>query len=324
MTDYMPHPIALVPGERVGDWIIRRKLGAGAFGAVYLVDYEGDPFAIKFALRRIQSDDLNQTAARLRKEFASLLRVRHPNVVRTYGCGHWPHPKTGYSYVLMDFVDGLTLHEWRRRCVPTFRQMCQLFSTIALALDALDREHVRHRDVKGSNILVRFSDGEPVLVDFGSANYPHAARITEGPLPPATPHCRSPESIRFHRTHYRDPNAYYDYQLTDDLYSLGVTLYEMLAGRAPFSLDLPRELLNIEIEERVPPSPSTVDERISASLSRLALRLLEKRPQDRHQTGQSLHDEFQSIMRTESALMEEKVLVRPVDLISPEEPDEEA
>lgn len=322
MSGYAPHPVALVAGERVGDWIIRRKLGAGSYGAVYLVEYEGEPFAIKFSLRRPESgDDLNQTGARMGKELASLLRIRHPNIVRLYGFGRWPHPTKGFCYLLLEYVDGLTLHEWRRKVVPTFRQVFGVFSALALALEALDREQIRHRDVKGANILVRSKGGQPVLVDFGSSQYPQGVRLTEGPLPPATPHYRTPESLRFYRQNYRNPEAHYISQVTDDLYSLGVALYEVLVGRAPFSLDLPRELLNIEIEQRVPLAPSTFDERISSAMNQVALRLLAKRPEDRPQTGQALNDELQSLLRDGGAVLDERILVRPVDLITTE-PDE--
>lgn len=324
MTVYTPHPVALVSGERVGEWLIRKRVGAGSFGAVYQVECEGELFALKFSLRHPESgDDLNQTAARLDKELACLVQVQHPNIVRTYAYGRWPHPIKGYPYLLMDYVDGLTLHDWRQRLAPTFRQVFELFGKLALALDALDRVHLRHRDVKGSNILVRSKDGEPVLIDFGSGHHTQGVRLTEGPLPPGTPHYRTPESLRFQRLYYRDPNARYPFQLTDDLYSLGVALYEMLAGRAPFSPDLPREVLNIEIERRVPLSPAKFDERLSLAMCQLALRMLEKRPEDRPQTGQAVHEQVQALLREGGALLDEKVLVQPLDLITTEPESEE-
>jgi serine/threonine protein kinase len=319
MSSYTPHPVALVTGERVGDWLIRKRVGAGSFGAVYLVECGGELFALKFALRHPESgDDLNQTAARLQKEMACLLQIQHPNIVRTYAYGRWPHPKTGYPYLLMDFVDGLTLHDWRQQLAPTFRQVFELFAKLALALDALDREQLRHRDVKGSNIMVRSRDGEPVLLDFGSAHYAQAVRLTEGPLPPGTPHYRSPESLRFQRQSYRDPKAHYLFRLTDDLYSLGVSLYEVMVGRAPFSPNLPREVLNIEIERRPAPSPASFDERLGSAMCQLVLRMLEKKPEDRPQTGQAVHEALQLVLRDGGALLDEKVLVQPVDLLTTE------
>jgi serine/threonine-protein kinase len=177
--------------------------------------------------------------------------------------------------------------------------------------------------VKGANILVRASDGEPVLVDFGSAHYAQGVRLTEGTLPPGTPHYRTPESIRFHREHYRERDSHYVFQLTDDLYSLGVTLYEVLAGRSPFLPDLPREVLNAEIERRIPPSPSLFDERITLAMSQLVLRMLAKTPAGRPQTGQALYEEIQALLRDEGGVLDERLPTQPVDLVTTENDSEE-
>jgi serine/threonine-protein kinase len=319
MSEHVTHPGFLVSGERVGQWVIRKRLGAGSFGAVYLVECEGDLFALKFSLRRPESDDLNLTAERLRKELACLLQIEHPNVVRTYAFGRWPHPAQGYSYLLMEHVDGVTLHEWRRRATPTFRQVLELCSKLALAVDALDHEQIRHRDLKSANILVRSRDSEPIVVDFGSADYVHGVRLTEGPLPPGTPHYRSPESLRFHRLHSGDPKAHHPFKVTDDLYSLGVVIYELLAGQLPFPLELPREVLNIEIEFKVPRPPRFYDERVSPAVSELVMRLMAKKPEDRPQSGRALYKELQALLRDGGPELDARVRGESADLPSTEE-----
>jgi serine/threonine protein kinase len=244
------------------------------------------------------------------------MQIRHPHIVRAYAFGRWPHPVLGHPYLLMDYVDGLPLHEWRQQKAPSFRQVFEVISLMAQTLDALDDAEIRHRDVKGSNILVRSSDGKPVLVDFGSAHYSLAVSLTNSALPPGTPHYRTPEALRFYREHYQDPTAHYSFRLTDELYALGVAFYELLAGRAPFSPDLPREILFAEIERRVPPAPSTFDPRISPAMDRIVLQLLEKKPEARFQLGQELNEDLQACVRDSGALMDERVQVRPLDLIT--------
>lgn len=318
MSEYVAHPGYLVAGERVGDLLIRKRLGAGSFGAVYLVEYEGDLFALKFALRHPESDDLPQTGLRLRKELACLLQIQHPNIVKTYAYGRWPHPSQGYPYLLMEHVEGPTLYHWSRKAEPTFRQTLVLFSKLALAVDALDHEHLRHRDLKSTNILVRSKDMEPVVVDFGSADYLQGVRLTIGPLPPGTPHYRSPESLRFHRMYSGDPKAHYTFRVTDDLYSLGVVLYEVLAGQLPFLPDLPREVLNVEIEFKVPRPPSVFDERIPKPLSELVMRLLAKKPESRPQTGRALYEELQALLREGDSALDQKIIAQPTDIVTTE------
>jgi serine/threonine-protein kinase len=314
------HPSTLVAGEWVGPWHIVQRLGSGSFGTVYKVECEGDHFALKFSLRRAESDelDMNRTDARLRKELACLVRVQHPNVVRLHAFGCWPHPTRGYHYLLMDYVQGTTIQRWTEQKVPTIRQALHVFDRLALALDAVHGEGVVHRDLKASNILIRESDDEPVLVDFGSGDHAHGAPITTGPLSPGTPHYRSPEALRFLRENFHTPGVRYMFRATDELYSLGVALYEVLTGRPPFSPQLPWEILNAQIESRVPLAPADFDKRIPSAVSALVMRLLAKRPEDRPQSGQQLHEEIQVLMDTVGSALEGRVLVRTPDLITTE------
>jgi serine/threonine protein kinase len=312
------HPSVLVAGEWVGAWHILGRLGSGGFGSVYKVECEGEFFALKFGLRRAESEDGNMTDARLRKELACLMRIQHSNVVRIHAFGCWPHPIKGYPYLLMDYVEGFTIQRWTEEKQPTIREALHLFDRLALALDAVHQAGVVHRDLKAANILVREADDEPVLVDFGSGDYPQSRPITQGVLAPGTPHYRSPEALRFQRENLYSPGSRYIFSATDELYSLGVALYEVLTGRPPFSPQLPWEVLNAQIEGRVPVAPCDIEKRIPVPVSQLVMRLLSKRPQDRPQSGQQLHEEIQKLMDTVGPPLEGKVFVRTPDVITTE------
>jgi serine/threonine-protein kinase len=309
MASRVVHPIALVEGEWVGPWRIVQKLGSGSYGAVYKVECEGDFFALKLALRRAGSQDENQTDARLRKELACLVRIHHPNVVKLHAFGCWPHPIEGYPYLLMDHVPGVTIRQWAEQRVPTVRMALHLFDRVALALDAVHREGVVHRDLKPSNILVREDDDEPVLVDFGSGDHVLAPPITTNTLSPGTPHYRSPEALRFCRENCHTPGVRYIFRTTDEVYSLGVALYEMLTGRPPFQPELPWEVLNLQIESRLPLAPASFDRRIAPAVSALVMRLISKRPEDRPQSGQEMHEAIQEVMGSVGPALENRVLV---------------
>jgi serine/threonine-protein kinase len=301
----MQHPFHLMPDMMVGPFRIQARLGAGGFGAVFRVEYGGEQYALKFAVHGPDSEDLNRTDARARRELACLLLIEHPHVVRVWAHGRWPHPRNGYHYIVMDYVEGLTLTEWVRQTRPPLRQVLRLFDTLALTLEALHAKDIHHRDLKGSNILVRARDGEPVLVDFGAGELTEVASpLTEGPLPPGTPHLRTPEALRFHREQYADPTAHYPFQPTDDLYALGATLYEALTGAPPFPPTLPREVLTSLIEREMPPSPAALNPQVPPALGALVLRLLAKRPEERPPSGQVLHELLQALLHDGSPTLE--------------------
>ncbi|MFP2908379.1 serine/threonine protein kinase [Pyxidicoccus sp. 3LFB2] len=292
------HPLTLRPGMTVGPWLIQAQLGSGAFGIVFEVEHAGQRHALKFALRGPGSDDLNHTDARAAKELACLLQAVHPNVARVWAHGRWPDARTGFHYVVMDFVEGSTLDGWVKQARPSARRVARVFARLARALGELHARDVVHRDLKPSNILVRAADEEPILVDFGSADHAEALPLTEGALPPGTPHYRSPEALRFHREHHARPDAHYPFRATDDLYALGVTLYEVLAGAPAFSPTLPRDILIEHIEERLPPRPSEVNPRVPEALEAIVLRLMRKRARERYAHGEALHAALEEALRT--------------------------
>lgn len=283
--NFQVRPDALGPGTEVGTWRVVERLGVGGFGAVYRVEdmaRPGEFYALKLALR--PGDE------RAEREVTLLMvKAVHPNVVRFHACGRWPHPRTGYLFFVMDWVDGRPLDAWAEEANPTFRELAQAAGRVALAFHALHEEGVRHRDVKPVHILIREADGEPVLIDFGIGDYAGAATITEQALPPGTLALRSPEAVRFHRENHGRPGARYEYQPTDDLYALGVSLYRVVTGHYPFPPHLPPDMLYLVIEGQTPPAPADFNRRTPPALSDVIMRLLAKKPQERYPTGAELH-----------------------------------
>jgi serine/threonine-protein kinase len=282
----MVHPDSLPPETLVSGWRVLGKSGRGGFGAVYRVEdaaRPGEVYALKMALR------LGDPRAE-RETTLLLTKAIHPNIVRLHGHGRWPHPKEGYHYIVMDYVEGPTFIEWVESANPTFHQLGAVLDKLALALGFLNEHDAWHRDVKPENILVRARDGEPVLLDLSVGDYEGADTLTDQPLPPGTLHCRSPEALRFNRQNWGRKGAHYEYKATDELYALGVTAYRALTGHWPFPLELPRELIEDAILWRVPPSPDTVNRRVPAALASLVMKLLDKDPKARPQSGRELHE----------------------------------
>ncbi len=270
-------PVEISPGTEVRGFVLEAKLGAGGFATVYRARRGERRYALKF----IRTTVAGRWAQR---EVDILQRLSHPNVVGFEGCGFWPDDTHEYSLVIMDYVEGRRLDEWAQEENPDARQVALKLLGVGRALAALHREKVVHRDVKEPNILVRASDGEAVLVDFGVAGGEQLRRVTRELLPPGTPEYRSPEAWRFFREHARGEQAHYEPGPGDDVYALGVVLYWLLTGRLPCEGATLEEQVEATLHQ-VPVSPRELNPRVPQALSAVCMRMLEKWPEQRYRDG---------------------------------------
>ncbi len=280
------NPNTLPPGTVVGgSWRLLERLGAGGFGVVYKVEALNAPgryFALKLSHHPHEP--------RSKRELILLMdKAVHPHVVAVHAWGRWPDIITGHFFFVMDWVPGPAFHLWADLHNPSFQQLADAARRVSLILDALHAMGVLHRDLKPEHLLMRGPQGDPVLIDLGSGDYPGAPTLTTGPLPPGTLHLRSPESVRFHQRHWRRLDVRYAFEPTDDLYALGVCFYRAATGHYPFSPEWPPDVLCAAIASQQPPAPSAVNPRVPPALDGVILRLLEKDPEQRFQTGAQLH-----------------------------------
>ena len=296
-------------GARVGAYEIIEQLGQGGGGYVYKAERGGRYYAVK-VLNTLDLDGWT------RREVTALVNLPLPNVVRFVGYDRWPNAETGYPCIVMEFVSGLPLDLWALRNNPSTRQALTIFLKTTQALREVFRLGVLHRDIKESNIVIRAHDGEPILIDFGFSSVAGVPTVTgPGRLPPGTPEYRSPEAMRFLAGMTEEDS--YTYSLSDELWSLGVTLYWLLTDVLPFG-DRKEPGLNARIRLESPAHPCMVAPRLPEAASRLCLRMLEKDPRARFQT----HDEICSAV--EALLVEhEGDSSWDVPLIDPESPHEE-
>ncbi|RYZ44645.1 MAG: serine/threonine protein kinase, partial [Myxococcaceae bacterium] len=286
-------PTSLKPGQMVDGWRVVKPLGSGSFGAVYLVEKDGQQFALKMAMRRASSGDAEQTDARLLREMVCLVQVSgHPNIVSPHAYGRWNDATRGWLYVVVDYVEGYTLGEWLEKMHPTAHEVTALFVKLASALAHVHSRGVFHRDLKLSNILVRASDGEPFLLDFGVGSYAQAPELTEGPMPPGTRRYRSPEATKFLREHGEESEARYEFKATDDIYALGICLYDLLTIARPWS-ELPSMLLGGRLEL---PAPHSLNPRVPAALSAAVLHFVARAPEKRPPTAEVMKRELAALL----------------------------
>ncbi len=260
-------PPSAAPGgeavpRRIGDFRILRRLGEGGMGEVYLAEQER-PIRRTVALKVIKWGlDSEQVLARFESERQALALMDHPAIARVYQAGA---TETGRPYFVMEHVPGLPITDYCDRHRLDVDERLALFVGLCRGVEHAHRRGVIHRDVKPSNVLVASRDGEhrPKLIDFGVAKA-ISHRLTERTLHTelgqwvGTPEIMSPEQAALGGA---------DVDERTDVYSLGVLLYELLAGGRPFDGEALRRLgfdeLRRTIREEEPPPPSRRFERLA-------------------------------------------------------------
>ncbi len=252
-----------------------QPLGRGGMGAVYAGrDLTLDrPVAIKVLAGHLAADP--QYVERFVREARTAARLNHPNVVQVYGAGQ----EQGLAYIALERIDGCSLAELtRERGALAPRRACELVAGAARGLAAAHNQGVVHRDIKPENVLLT-REGAPKLADFGLAR-PVDQRITTSGVFLGTPRYASPEQCNLGEV-----------TPASDLYSLGVVLYELLAGRTPHEAATPLGLFHKILTE--PPAPLDVPD-LPAALGAAVMRLLAKDPLARGEGAAALASELEA------------------------------
>ncbi len=226
-------------GQQIDQYRVLEHIARGGMADVYLaedVDLQRK-IALKVMLETLAAD--TQFVRRFRREAQAVARLDHPNIVQVYTVGQTP---TGRPYIAMQFIEGGSLREKLQQLAErgkllTTEQALNIARQIAEALAVAHNAHIIHRDLKPGNVLIR-PDGKPVLVDLGIAAVKGTDKLTQTGGIIGTPHYMSPEQVKGEQLDGRS-----------DLYSLGIILYEMLAGIRPFAADSSIAVLHQQVYE---------------------------------------------------------------------------
>ncbi|MBX3732396.1 MAG: protein kinase [Verrucomicrobiae bacterium] len=219
-------------GTEVGRYRLLEKLGEGGCGLVYVAE-QTEPVRRRVALKVIKLGmDTRSVVARFEAERQALAMMDHPNIARVLDAGTTAQ---GRPFFVMELVRGIRITEYCDRNRLTTRHRIELFIQVCQAIQHAHQKGIIHRDIKPSNILVTTSDGPaaagvPKVIDFG------IAKATEGRLTDATVYTQLHQFIG--TPAYMSPEqaemSGLDMDTRSDIYSLGVLLYELLAGCTPF------------------------------------------------------------------------------------------
>ncbi len=258
---------------------IIEELGRGGMGKVYRVEDTKvrEEIALKLIKPEISADQ--ETIERFRNELKIARTIAHRHVCRMFDLGE----DKDFRYITMEYVPGEDLKHLIRRVgrldtdtvVKIGKQICE-------GLAEAHRLGVVHRDLKPSNIMID-KEGNVRIMDFGIARSLKTEGITGSGIMIGTPEYMSPEQADAHAIDSRS-----------DIYSLGVMLYEMVTGAAPFGGD---SALSVALKHKTeaPPDPRDLNAKLSDELCGLILKCLEKDPEERFQTVEELQVEFRNI-----------------------------
>jgi serine/threonine-protein kinase len=292
------HPDHLQPGHMVGPWRIVQVLGRGGSARVFKVERDDKPYSLKMGLLPLseakeelsEEEYMEEQSAyrRLAREAAALFTyASHPNLLRVYAVDCWPNPSKGYPFLVTDYVDGDNWHQWRWRTPPHAARLVDTFCGVVRTVNVLHQRGVYHRDLKAENLLVRREDGRPFLIDFGTVRLPGTLTKTLG-VPEGVLHLLPPELMAYTRSGVWKKGVPFQGGAAADLYALGVLLYQALTDRHPFDPEQPDKELVAAIATVPPTAPHLLNPLAPRALSEIALRLLEKKPEDRYPTAEAL------------------------------------
>jgi eukaryotic-like serine/threonine-protein kinase len=261
--------MAFETGQRVGDYEVVRTLGAGGLGQVYEVRHtiSQRSEAMKILLPgQIATAEL---AERFRREIQLLGALNHPHIAALHNAFYFDNQ----LIMIMELVSGETLRDRSARTRMPVPVVLQYARQMLSALDYAHNRGVVHRDIKPSNIMIN-SENEVKLVDFGIAIGEHSAELTAPGFMLGSVNYMSPEQIAGDKA-----------MLRSDIYSVGVTLYEILTGWLPVKGSNNLEVMRSHLNDR-PAPPVQLNPRLPVELSNALLKALEKTPEDRYATAQ--------------------------------------
>lgn len=264
----------------IGDrYEILEKIGTGGMSDVYKAkDHKLNRFVAAKVLKQEFSENAN-FVSKFRIEAQAAAGLMHPNVVNVYDVGE----EGGIYYIVMELVEGITLKKYiEKKARLSVKEAISIAIQISMGIEAAHNNHIIHRDIKPQNVIIS-KEGKVKVTDFGIAKAATSNTITSNVM--GSVHYTSPEQAR---GGYSDEKS--------DIYSLGITMFEMLTGRVPFNGETTVAIAIKHIQEELP-SPRDYVAEIPISVEQIVFKCCQKSPDRRYQSmGELIVDLKRSLM----------------------------
>lgn len=284
--------IGMIIGDR---YEILEKIGTGGMSDVYKAkDHKLNRFVAVKVLKQEFSENAN-FVSKFRIEAQAAAGLMHPNIVNVYDVGE----ENGIYYIVMELVEGITLKKYiEKKARLSVKEAVSIAIQVSMGIEAAHNNHIIHRDIKPQNIIIS-KEGKVKVTDFGIAKAATSNTITSNVM--GSVHYTSPEQAR---GGYSDEKS--------DIYSLGITLFEMLTGRVPFNGETTVAIAIKHIQEEMP-SPREYISEIPVCIEQIVFKCCQKSPDRRYQSMAELVDDLK------------RALITPdEDFVKVVDPDEEA
>lgn len=273
-------------GKRLdGRYEVQEIIGVGGMSVVYKAYDNVDDRIVAVKILKDEFADDAEFVRRFKNESKAIAVLSHPNIVKVYDVSFGEKLK----YIVMEYMDGITLKEYiQKQKVITWNDAVFFTTQILKALQHAHDKGIVHRDIKPQNIIL-LPTGNIKVADFGIARFSRneTRTLTENAI--GSVHYISPEQAKGELT---DERA--------DIYSLGVVLYEMLAGKLPFEADSAVSVALMQLQKD-PERLTAINPDIPLGLEQICFHAMQKNPQDRYQTATEMLLDLEEIIRNPKA-----------------------
>lgn len=255
-----------------GRYEVLKRVGSGGMADVYMAkDHKlNRNVAVKVLKSKYVEDE--KFLKKFETEAQAVARLSHPNIVNIYDVGM----EDGINYIVMELAEGITLKEYiRKKGYLSPKETVEISTQIASAISHAHKNHIIHRDIKPQNILVS-DTGIIKVTDFGIAKATSSNTVTSTATAMGSVHYISPEQAK---GRFCDEKS--------DIYSLGITMYEMVTGHVPFDHENGVTIALMHLQNEITP-PSQIRDGIPDSLEKIILKCTMKKPEERYQTADDL------------------------------------